>query len=125
MKILDIRCLHFCFSVKPINKDIKTALKTDISFSTQYNEEQKTCTVIMDVTSDNTEESPILLQISYGGTFDLEDITPEHPEYKRITSVDLPATIFPYIREHIQDTARRSKIERIDMPFVNFADANK
>ncbi|EGY27601.1 hypothetical protein DA2_0124 [Desulfovibrio sp. A2] len=59
--------------------------------------------------------------VEYGGKFVLDDAEiADQDTFRRLTQVNIPAIIYPYIREHVSDLSRRSGGDPIHLPPVNF-----
>ncbi|GFM38286.1 protein-export chaperone SecB [Desulfovibrio psychrotolerans] len=120
MHIIDIRLLSCRYSNTPDKKDSAEDLELEIQCGKSFNEKKKIGTFRVKVRN-TKEDEPYSFMLEYGGKFKFEDVEIEDQEtFDRLQNVNIPAIIYPYIREHLADLCRRAGSPPVFLPPVNF-----
>ncbi|MDY0274771.1 MAG: protein-export chaperone SecB [Desulfomicrobium sp.] len=124
MKVTDIRLLSCIFRQ---NKNYKgtgeVEMATNIRFGADFDEATKVATGIIAVVIPENECYPYSFEIEVGGKFSLED--DEIPHIERICGINIPAILFPYLRENVADITRRSGNSPVHLGTINFVEIAK
>ncbi|GAB1409288.1 hypothetical protein MASR1M90_04420 [Desulfovibrionales bacterium] len=122
MQIIDIRLLSCDFKAKrnfEMQSDIDTS--ADIGYGSSYNEETCVITGMVRARLPQDAKAPYSFEIEIGGKFKITKDEEEHVE--RLRHVNIPAIIFPYLREAVADITRRGGHPALHLPPVNFVRA--
>lgn len=91
-------------------------IKFSIEIETHFSDEKKELLVFLATATQS--ESPFCFSVTYGGKFALDIEEAAHIE--RIGTVNCPAIIFPFIREHVAELTRRAGLNAFIMNPINF-----
>ncbi len=117
MRIVNISLLESTFRRERGNiVQDSEEIKFSIEIETHFSDEKKELLVFL--TTATQSESPFCFSVTYGGTFALDIQEATHIE--RIGTVNCPAIIFPFIREHVAELTRRAGLNAFIMNPVNF-----
>jgi len=107
----------------PKNPEIKIDLKTNsIKDNNDSNKFQTEMTVILILTSENKEV--LTLESTFIGLFSIVS-GQENMSFEEFSSINAPALMFPYIREHITAITQKSGIKPVILQPINFIALNK
>ena len=123
-KIEDIRLLKADYSTMPpvVDKSQKegeeNSIEVNMRGTNHYHQEDKRLEIGINVNlKDNS--SGYNLEVEYGAFFDLKGNF-EKEDIERISKVNGPAILFPYVREYVSDLTRRAGHEPVYLPAINF-----
>lgn len=122
MQVIDIRLLDCDFKTKrnfEMQGDIDTG--ADIGYGSSYNKETCVITCMVRARLSQDAEAPYSFEIEVGGKFKINKDEEEHLE--RLRNVNIPAILFPYLREVVADITRRGGHPALHLPPVNFVRA--
>ena len=122
MRIKDIRLLECNFILnKECEKVGEHKIDTNIQFRSDYEDDTRVATCFIRASVEDSADSPYSLSLEIGGKFLLEEEEIEFLE--RICTINIPAILFPYLREHVADITRRAGHPPMHLASVNFVEA--
>lgn len=105
-------------STRRIDEEI--AFNFDLKVASTYLEEHRLLAVsVLAQSPDSDALLPFRFRIKAVGNF-MFDSDPDPELLETLKEVNCPAIIFPYIRECLADMSRRSGMNPINLPLVNF-----
>lgn len=118
MYINDIRLLrsHFELQYEHLEENVED-IEVSLKFGHKLDDESMELTVLLTVFS-HQEHMPFHFDIEFGGKFVIDASEKDHID--RLSKVNCPAIIFPYIREHLADLSRRSGLKPFHINPINF-----
>lgn len=128
-KIAEIRLLKVRYSINEnivtsdLEENNKTPVKVDIRCLTKFVEEKLELKVMVGVSTE-TESLPFSFDVEMGGSF-LFDSKPNKEELERLSYINCPAIIFPFLREFVSDLVKRGGDDPLYLPIINFVDQYK
>ena len=123
-KIEDIRLLKSDYSIIPSSvdkeqkEDDENSVEVNIKGSDHYNKKENKLEIVINVTLKDTFNE-FSLEVEYGARFVLEGEF-EKDYIERISKINGPAILFPYVREYVSDLTRRAGHEPVNLPAINF-----
>ncbi len=121
----DIRLLSVNYSLNTEANDnaqedqlTERAIEINLECKTSYVKPKRILKVILSLSTES-KDSPINLAVQMGGAFRL-DSDPAKEEFDRLSHVNCPTIIFPYLREFVSDLTRRSGLTSLNLPPMNF-----
>ncbi len=124
MKVNDIRLLSCTFKMnRNFEGSGEMELGANIEFGSNFDESTKTITGIIKAIVSEDEGLPYSFVIEIGGKFVIEDGEDEH--IQRLCMINIPAILFPYLRETVADVTRRSGNQPMHLSTINFVDVAK
>lgn len=124
MKVNDVRLLSCVFRQNRNYEGVgEVEMATDIKFGADFDEVSKVVTAVITVIILENESYPYSFEVEVGGKFSLED--DEVPHVERICNINIPAILFPYLRENVADITRRSGNPPMHLATINFVEISK
>ena len=123
-KIEDIRLLKADYSTMPpiVDKsqkgDEENSIEVNIGGANLYHQKEKRLEITINVTLKD-KSSGYNLEVEYGAFFALDGKF-EKEDIERISKINGPAILFPYVREYVSDLTRRAGHEPVYLPAINF-----
>lgn len=93
-------------------------LGAQIDFGSKFEDDKKIVTGKIKATVVAGQNLPYSFEIEVGGKFELEE--GEEARIKQLCTINIPAILFPYLRETIADITRRSGNQAIHLSTMNF-----
>lgn len=118
MYINDIRLLrsHFELQYEHLEEEIED-IEVSLKLGHKLDEESMELTVLLTMFSEQ-EGMPFHFDIEFGGKFIIDASEKDHID--RLSKVNCPAIIFPYIREHLAELSRKSGLKPYHINPINF-----
>jgi len=124
MQVKDVRLLSCFFKQnRKYEGQGEVEMETDIKFGADFDENSKIVTASIIVTILENDVYPYCFEVEIGGKFILEDN--EIPHLERICKINIPAILFPYLRENVADVTRRSGNPAMHLSTINFVEIAK
>ena len=117
--------LKFCANRSFINVRRKKPVEIAPFIQIQFENENKNLNVKMEI-SITGEKMPFHIEVKYRGVFSLitDNKVPEN-KLKKIVYINCAAILYPFIREIIAETTRKSNIPPFILPPLNFENVYK
>lgn len=118
MYINDIRLLrsHFELQYEHLEEDVEN-FEISLKLGHKLDEDLMELTILLTISSEQ-EGMPFHFDIEFGGKFIID--TSEKDQIERLSTINCPAIIFPYIREHLADLTRKSGLKPFHIDPINF-----
>lgn len=124
VELLNFNIVDLSFQVNPSckeEKSVKVAL--DFSVGSNFNKSKNELEVILGVVY-NQKNTPFSFKALCRGIFKLSE-NPSKDELERLSNINCPAIIFPFLRETIADITRRAGFPSLYLPVTNFVNLRK
>lgn len=113
------RIIKLVFSINPKHKPKKTLIiNSDLSLGSKFKKQEKTLFSFLKVVI-KKGNVPFFIEIETEGRF-LFDTMPDKDSLNRISSINAPAIMYPYLREAIADVSRRAGFNPLHLAPFNF-----
>jgi preprotein translocase subunit SecB len=128
-KISEIRLLNAKYSINEniemsdLKKNDEIPVKVDFRCLTKFIEENLELKIILGASTED-ESLPFRFDVEMGGSF-LFDSKPTKEVLERLSYINCPAIIFPFLREFVSDLTKRGGDDPIYLPIMNFVDHYK
>jgi preprotein translocase subunit SecB len=124
MSFVDFKIIDLSFFINKKFENRKTfEINPSIAVAYEYKKRDRTLTVQIKVTLQKGNV-PFFFNIEGGGRFVFKG-NPDDESINKVSTINCPAIIFPYIRETIADITRRAGFPPLHLPPVNFIKTNK
>lgn len=117
MILKDISLLTSVFRRNPQAADEAETLPIVLDLGGTLDKEARVAMVTLGVKS-ATETGEFAFEVLYGGTFELAE--DDLRDGDRLMRVNMPAILFPFVREHVAELTRRANLEPLLLAPVNF-----
>lgn len=113
------RIIKLIFSINPKHKSRKTIkINSDLSVGSKFKKKEKTLFLFLKVEI-KKGNIPFFIEIEAEGRFRF-DAMPDKDSLNRISSVNAPAIMYPFLREAIADITRRAGFAPLHLAPFNF-----
>lgn len=124
MHVNDIRLLSCSFKQnRKYEGQGEVEMEADIKFGANFDEKSSIVTASIIASISENKDYPYCFEIEMGGKFYLEEN--EIPHLERICKINIPAILFPYLREDVADVTRRSGNQPMHLSTINFVEVAK
>ncbi len=119
MLVSDVRLLNCEFKTNYEYAETENLeLSAQIDFGSKFEEDKKIITGKIKAIVLAAQNLPYNFEIEVGGKFELEE--GEETRLKQLCTTNIPAILFPYLRETIADITRRSGNQALHLSTMNF-----
>lgn len=119
LKDFRVSFVHFEVNDKFTPVEGKTVdIATQIAFNQSYDKKKKELTLLMGLRQTN-EDAPFTFELRGVGSFKF-DRNPDEESLEKLSTINCPAIIFPYIREVVADLTRRGGFTPLHLAPINF-----
>lgn len=125
-KISEIRLLNAKYSINEhieipdLEENDEIPVNVDFRCLTKFIEEDLVLKVILGAFTED-KSLPFRFDIEMGGSF-LFESKPTKEELERLSHINCPAIIFPFLREFVSDLIKRGGDDPLYLPIMNFVD---
>lgn len=124
MEVKDIRLLKINFNLNvDIDEDKRERADIDLKIKAAYEEELKEITVTLNAYTKGQDY--FTLDVEYGGKFIVSEEEDDSETIDRLSGINCPAIIFPFLREYVADLTRRAGLEPFYFGPINFVKAKR